>query len=66
MPVDYEKLENMPDFLTGTNLIEIGAYISREQLYVFRRLGNVPPSVGIGKKKRYPKDGVIKFLSPQV
>ena len=58
-----QRLESMPDFMTGNDLVALGLYRSNNALYIARLRGQAPDHIKFLRKILYPRDAVIAFIN---
>lgn len=56
------KLDQLPDWISSTQLVSLGLFSSNCAMYLARVRGQSPDYIKIGKKVLYPKSGVIDFI----
>ncbi len=61
-----KRLEAMPDFLTGHDLVALGLYKSNNCLYLARTRGQAPDHIQFVRKILYPRDAVIAFVQKRL
>jgi len=61
-----EKLNNMNEFLTSQDLIDLGLYSSLDAAYVARIKSNSPQFIKMKHRILYPKKAVIEFLESRM
>ncbi len=57
-----KTLEQMPEFLTGQNLVDLGLYRSQNMLYHAKKRGQAPDYIQFEHKILYPKASVLRFI----
>jgi hypothetical protein len=60
--IPMKKLEAMPEFLTGNDLVSLGLYKSNNALYIARLRGQSPDYIQVVRRVLYPRESVIAFL----
>ena len=56
-------LENAPEFLTASQIVDLGLFSSKMSFYKARSRGETPPALQISKQKlRFPKKNLISWL----
>lgn len=58
----FSKLESLPEFLTTSQLINIGLYPSNNAAYIARAKGQSPNFIQVNRKVLYPKSSVLNFI----
>ena len=57
-----EIFESFPSFLSPADLVFLGLYANRDQLYKARANATGPEFIKLGRKILYPKSSVIQFI----
>ena len=57
-----QRLESLPEFMSGHDLIKLGLFKTLNALYVARTRGTAPDHIKIVRKILYPRDAVIEFI----
>ncbi len=61
-----EKLNQMSEFLSSQDLVDLGIYPSTDAVYLARIRSNSPNYIKLKHKVLYPKNAVIAFLEERL
>ncbi len=59
-------LEDMPEFLTSLDLVELGLFISPNAACIARKKGYSPDYIMVGRKYFFLKSSVLEFIESRL
>jgi hypothetical protein len=60
------KLDDLPEFITSQDLVDLGLYPSRDAVYLARARGHSPDFIKINRKVLYSKNAVKRFIQSRM